>query len=272
MWFKEREISSSGYDEAYRTILTVESTNLSRVFEFTRKVLCVQPHPDDTDFAAGGLISKLTRRGCEVIYVTMTDGRIGTLDPSLYPEKLASVRVEEQREAAEILGVKKLTWLNYRDSELKVTFEARNKLVTLIREFQPDLILTVDPWLTYEAHPDHVATGVLAVEAAFFALFPYANPGDAREGLKPHPTAFIAFYWTRKPNVYVDITDYMDTKLRAVSSHKSQYPPGGFGEIENLLKTYSALMGKKIGVQYAEAFKVLSPLRHLHCCVYAEDL
>ncbi|MBS7649120.1 PIG-L family deacetylase [Candidatus Bathyarchaeota archaeon] len=272
MWLKEEEMALLGYDELYRAILGVESTNLGKAFEFAKRVLCVQPHPDDTDFAAGGLIAKLTKRGCEVAYVTMTDGRIGNLDPSLYQEKLASVRVEEQKEAAEILGVKKLMWLNYRDSELKVTIEARNKLATLIREFQPDLILTVDPWLTYEAHPDHVATGTLAVEAAFFALFPHANPGDVRGGLRPHPTAFIAFYWTRKPNVYVDITDYMDVKLKAVSSHKSQYPPGGFEEVENLLKTYSVLMGKKMGVRYAEAFKVLSPLRHLHCCVYAEDL
>jgi len=271
MFFNEGSISNLNYDEAYKVIIAAESSDLKKVFEVAQRVLCVQPHPDDTDIAAGGLIAKLVRRGCDVAYVTMTDGRVGTFDPEIYPEKLASIRVSEQEEAAKILGVKKLIWLNYRDSELRPSIEARSKLITIIRKFQPHVLLTVDPWLTYETHPDHVAAGIIAVEAAFFAVFPHANPGDIRGGLEPHLTPYLVFYWTRKPNVYVDITDYIDVKFRAIAAHKSQFPPEKFWEIENPLRVYSRLMGKKIGVKYAEAFKVLS-LRHLHCCVYAEDL
>lgn len=267
----EDSIRELDYDEAYKTLLASELKDLNRVFDLAQKVLCIQPHPDDTDVAAGGLVAKLARRGCYIAYATMTDGCIGTLDPEMYPEKLASIRVSEEEEAAKILGVKKLIWLNYKDSELKPTIDARNRLITLIREFQPHLILTVDPWLTYEAHPDHMATGILAVEAMFFAMFPYINPWDMRAGLKPHLTPFIAFYWTRKPNTYIDITDYIDLKFKAISAHKSQFPPERFWEIENPLRIYSRLMGKKIGVTYAEAFKVLS-IRHLHCCPYTEDL
>ncbi|MCY0868777.1 MAG: PIG-L family deacetylase [Desulfurococcus sp.] len=267
----EEILSKLDYSEAYKLLVTTESRKLSSVFETARRVLSIQPHPDDTDLAAGGLIAKLAKRGCEVIYATMTDGRLGTSDPELYPEKLAFIRMEEQKKAAEILGVKRLIWLNYRDSELEVTEEARSRLITLIRELQPDVVLTVDPWLTYEAHPDHIATGLLAVQAVIFAGLPHVNPGDIRAGLKPHATPYIAFYWTRKPNVYVDITDYMDVKLKAVASHVSQYPPGGFRELEGLLRVYSRLMGRRIGVLYAEAFKVVSP-RHLHISFYTEDL
>lgn len=271
MNFSEENIVNLTYDEAFRAIVTAESSSLGRAFEVARRVLCVQPHPDDTDVAAGGLVAKLAKRGCDIAYVTMTDGAIGTLDSETYPEKLASIRVSEQEEAANILGVKKLLWLNYKDSELRPSLEARNRLITIIRQFQPHIVLTVDPLLAYEVHPDHKATGLIATEAAFFAMFPHANPGDIRSGLKQHLTPFIAFYWTRKPNVYIDITDCIDVKFRAVAAHKSQFPPERFQEIENPLRVYSRLMGKKIGVTYAEAFKVLS-LRHLHCCIYAEDL
>lgn len=269
--FNEDFIMKLNYDEAYNAIIAHELKNLSGVFDVAQKILCIQPHPDDTDVAAGGLVAKLAKRGCEIAYITMTDGCMGTLDQTIYPEMLASIRVSEEEEAAKILGVKKLIWLNYKDSELRPTVEARSRLITLIREFQPHLIITVDPWLTYEAHPDHVATGILAVEAMLFAGFPHVNPWDIRAGLKQHVTPFIAFYWARKPNVYVDITDYIDVKFKAISAHKSQFPSERFWEIENSLKTYSRLMGKKIGVIYAEAFKVLST-RHLHCCPYAEDI
>ncbi len=271
MNLKEENITFLEYDRAYRIVLGAESEGLNEVFKTVRRILCIQPHPDDTDLAAGGLIAKLAERGCEVTYVTMTDGRIGTLDPKISSEKLAAIRMVEQKEAAKILGVKNLIWLNYKDSELKPTIEARNKLISVIRKFKPDIILTVDPWLTYEAHPDHIATGMLAAEASFFAMLPHANSSDMKNGLKPHTVEFIAFYWTRKPNVYVDITDHMEIKLKAVASHKSQFPSETFKEIEHRLRIYSRLMGKKIGVKYAEAFKVLS-LRHLHCCIYAEDL
>jgi len=267
----EEDISPFEYDKAYKTILKAESEGLNEAFKNARKVLCVQPHPDDNDLAAGGLVAKLSEQGCKVTYVTMTDGEMGTLNPKMRPEELATIRRTEQKEAAKILGVKNLIWLNYRDSELKSTIEARNKLISVIRKFRPNVILTVDPWLTYEAHPDHIATGFLAAEAAFFATLPHANSDDMKNGLEPHTVGFIAFYWTRKPNIYVDITDHMKIKLKAVASHKSQFPPESFKKLEDTLKAYFRLMGKKIGVKYAEAFKVLS-LRHLHCCTYAEDL
>ena len=271
MNLSEEDIAPFEYEEAYKTILSAESEGLNNVFKKARNILCIQPHPDDTDLAAGGLVAKLAEQGCEITYVTMTDGRIGTLNPEISPEKLAVIRVNEQKEAAKILGVKNLIWLNYKDSELKPTLEARNRLISVIRKFKPNVILTVDPWLTYEAHPDHIATGILVAEAAFFAMLPHANPSDIENGLKPHMVEFIAFYWTRKPNLYVDITDYMEIKLKAVASHKSQFPPETFEELESQLRLYSRLMGKKIGVKYAEAFKVLS-FKHLHCCIYAEDL
>jgi LmbE family N-acetylglucosaminyl deacetylase len=262
----EELVSRFSYEEAQRALLEEMKREVENVFDKVRRVMCVQPHPDDTDVAAGGTVAKLAASGVEVVYVTLTDGRLGTSDPSVHPEELAKKRKKEQEEAARILGVKELVWLGVRDGELQPTLELRWKLVELIRKFKPDVIVTPDPWLTYEVHPDHRCTGILASEAAFFAPLPHAAPC---EELQPHAVRYVAYYWTRRPNVFVDVDDYIEVKLKAVGAHKSQ-----FGEnlvIEDVLRAYMRLIGKSIGVDYAEAFKVLTPF-HLHCNVFAEDI
>jgi len=259
-------ISQLSYEEAWQALLEEMKGEVKGVFDRIEKVMCVQPHPDDTDVAAGGTVAKLAARGVEIVYVTLTDGRLGTYDPKVRPEELAEERRKEQEKAARILGVKDLVWLGVRDGELQPTVEIRWKLVGLIRKFRPDLIMTPDPWLTYEAHPDHRYTGILASEAAFFAPLPHAA---SRGDLQPHTVRYVAYYWTRRPNTFVDVSDYVEVKLKAVGAHKSQF--GEAPAIKDLLKAYMRLMGKRIAADYAEAFKVLS-LSHLHCSVFAEDV
>ncbi|MEM2616922.1 MAG: PIG-L deacetylase family protein [Thermofilaceae archaeon] len=258
-------VSRLSYEEAVKAYLELMREDLSRAFDRVRRVLCVQPHPDDTDIAAGGLVAKLTSRGVEVAYVTLTDGGLGTMDPEMYPEKLALVRRREQEEAARILGVKELVWLGYRDGELQPTLEARRELIRLIRWYKPDMVIAPDPWLTYEVHPDHRAAGILAVEAAFFSAHPHSIP--LAEGLKPHPVRYVAFYWTRKPNAIIDVSEYMEVKMKAVRAHQSQYTPA----LEDSVRAYMRLMGKLIGAAYAEAFKVLNPFM-MHSNTFAENV
>lgn len=252
-------------------MLGAAGPDILKAFEGARRVMCVQPHPDDCDLGAGGAVAKLSRAGARIIYVTMTDGSRGTYDPAISPDELARIRMKEQEEAAEVLGVSELVWLGYRDTELAAAPEARNKLITLIRKYRPDLILTVDPWLPYEAHPDHVATGLLTAQAAIFSPLPHVNPNDLKEGLSPYSVPLMAFYWTREPNLFIDITGFLELKLRAIASHRSQFPPGALEVVEGYLRTYSELMGKRIGVAYAEAFKALPPL-YLHIWPFAEGL
>ena len=260
-------VSSS--EEAWKRAVEIFGSEVKGAFERVEKVLCVQPHPDDVDVAAGGTIAKLTRKGVEVIYVTMTDGRLGSHDPSMDPEELARIRRSEQEEAAKLLGVKKVVWLGYKDGELKPTLDARRELVKLVREFKPDMVLAPDPWLTYEAHPDHRAAGIIAAEAVLYSSIPLAPPRN----LRPHAVRYIAFYWTRKPNTFIDVTDYLDLKLKAIRAHKSQFSAAPF--IEEVLKFFMRLAAIRAGISgeaaYAEPFKVLTPF-HLHCNVFAEDV
>lgn len=225
-------------------------------FEECRTILSVQPHPDDTDIGAGGLITRLSSQGCRVIYVTVTDGGGGTTDPSISWEELTRIRRKEQQAAAQILGVSELIWLDYRDSELRPSLELRNKLITLIRRYRPDVVLTVDPWLPYEAHPDHIATGLAASEAFFFSNLTNINRKDLENGLEAYAPKYIAYYWTKNPNLYIDISDLIGIKKEAISAHRSQFTP----ETIELLIKYDEMLGRRAGYRYAEAFKILNQL------------
>lgn len=260
-------VSRLSYEEALRSYVEIAREDVSDAFDRARRIVCVQPHPDDTDIAAGGVVAMLAGRGVEIVYVTLTDGGLGTMDPGKRPEELAAERRREQEEAARILGVKELVWLGWRDGELQPTLDVRRELIRIFRRCRPDMVIAPDPWLTYEAHPDHRAAGTLAVEAAFFSPLPHAVPGAPAENLGPHAVRYVALYWTRRPNVIVDVSSHVETKMRAVRAHKSQYTPA----LEDSVRAYMRLMGKRIGATYAEAFKILPPIA-MHSNVLAEDL
>ena len=247
----------------------IKALGLKRL-EDLRRVICVQPHPDDADVGIGGTIAKLSRLGCEIIYVTMTDDRVSISDPSLTTDRIVKIRRKEQEEAADVLGVKELIWLGYPDSELYPSLEARSKLIELIRKKKPEAVFTVDPWLAYEAHPDHISTGTMASEASMFSGLYNANPEQLRGGLQPHEPEYVAFFVTPRPNTYFDITDTFQTKLEVVRKHRTQFE-ARWDFYESYLKYQARRYGEQIGVEYAEAFKVVPPIL-LHYNVDAERL
>lgn len=229
------------------------------------KFLAIQPHPDDIEIFAGGFIALARDKNKEVTYVTVTDGRLGTLDPSLAPEELARIRKKEAKQAALVLGVKKHIFLDYADGDYLPHEELRQDLIKLIREEKPDGILLPDPWLPYEAHLGHIQVGLAGAEAAIFSSFPHFKP----EG-NPHQVNFVAFYATNKPNTFIDITSYFEKKLEAIRQHKSQFLPPVFQVFSAYLDVKAKEWGEKKGAEKAEAFKVLS-LYHLHVNVDTAD-
>ncbi len=239
-------------------------------FRDVKKVLCVQPHPDDCEVAIGGILAKLYLEGKDIVYLTLTDGSMGSHDISLEPNILAEIRKEEQERAAGIIGVKKLAWLDYTDTELPYSPEVRNKIISTIREERPDVVLAPDPWLPYEVHPDHRNAGLLAMEAAFFASFPHINKSDLEKGLKPHDVPLVGLYYTARPNYIEDITDVFEVKLKALKEHKSQFETN-WQQWEIFFKSVALFYGKRINVMYGEGLKIL-PKMLLHITPFAEVL
>lgn len=234
--------------------------------EGARRVLCIAPHPDDAEIGAGGTLAKLAEKGARVGLAIVTDGRRGTFDPRQDLEALAAIRRKEQEAAAQRLGITELYWLSYPDGTGLPAEELRARLIHLIREVQPQAILAPDPWLAYEAHPDHRATGLAAAEAVLFSSMPPFYP---RAGLDPHKVDLVAFYYTARPNTFIDVTSTWEQKLAAIQTHASQFPADTWPMVEGYLTLKAQELAENRGFPLAEGFKALTPT-HLHINVDAE--
>ncbi|MGB9728784.1 MAG: PIG-L deacetylase family protein [Thermoprotei archaeon] len=204
------------------------------------------------------------------MYLTLTDGSMGTVDPKTLPEELSIIRKKEQEKAAKIIGVKKLIWLNYKDTELPYSSDIRKILVNIIRKEKPNIILAPDPWLPYEGHPDHRVAGMLSIEAALFADLVHYAKLPYEENSEPHSIEYMVFYNTHRPNLYYNIDDTIEIKLEALREHKSQFL-NNWNSVELFIRTLNMLYGKIINAKYAEAFKVI-PKDLLHMTMIVEHI
>ena len=189
----------------------------------TADIMVVTPHPDDAEFGVAGTVARWVKEGKRVIYVVCTNGDKGTSDINMKPEKLAEIRKKEQQAAADILGVSKVIFLGLPDQGLEETPEFRRLLVRLIRQYQPNTIVTADPYRHYIWHRDHRITGQVTLDAVFpYARDHLAYPDLLEEGLQPHKVKEVWFWAAEEINYRSDITDTFDLKLQALRSHDSQ--------------------------------------------------
>jgi LmbE family N-acetylglucosaminyl deacetylase len=193
-----------------------------------KRVLAIQAHPDDIEFGQAGTIAKWVREGAEVYYCSVTSGDKGSPDPEMSVEKLIETREAEQRRAGEILGLKDVIFLGYKDANVVADLNLRRDLTRVMRQVKPDVVLAFDPTSrilrnSYINHPDHIATG----EASLAAVFPSVRdrmtfPELLEEGLEPHKVPHVYLFATDQPNAWFDITDTFDQKIEALKAHASQ--------------------------------------------------
>jgi LmbE family N-acetylglucosaminyl deacetylase len=243
----------------------------------TRRLLAILAHPDDESFGTGGTLAKYAAEGVEVHVVIATDGAAGSVvsDYEEARDRLAEVRRRELIAAVDVLGAQ-LHMLGYQDSgyigdpagERPQAFvnadedEVTRRIVALIREIQPQVVITHDETGGY-FHPDHIKVHQVA-KRAFYAA------GDAEQFKDIGPAPFLPqrLYYTALPNRWIkaysfvmrlrghdptrvgrnediDITSigrpmddlharlnifpYWETKQQASAMHQSQGGGGGFG-------------------------------------------
>ncbi|HMM32430.1 MAG TPA: PIG-L family deacetylase [Clostridia bacterium] len=226
-----------------------------------KKALCIQPHPDDNEVGMGGVIAYLAERGCEIHYLTMTDGSLGAPDESYTPERLAAARKEEAEASGLFLGASKFFWLNHEDGTLNNVPALAAQIAELIRSEKYEAVFCPDAWLPYEAHNDHVTTGRAAAQAVLMSGLPNCPRGTKTA---PHQPSAIGFYYTAKPNTVVNVSKTFQKKMDALALHKTQIND----ELLGLYRIYFKLQGVKLAFFkpffIGEGLKVLAPL-HLHC-------
>lgn len=231
-----------------------------------KRILCIQPHYDDNDIAAAGILTKLAKNGAELFYLTATDDLMGVVDVSLSDEDAANALKRDQYAAGEIVGVKEQSWLGYPDAGEYNYFDLRRGFLKYIRLIQPDFIFAPDAWLTYEGHRDHIQTGMAAAEAVMFAgltKIPSSDPSmDA--AYVPHEVHGVALYYTREPNLIADVTSTWEEKIAAVRCYETQFDRQGMEELVHALDRKSRQLAAGQSFQRGEPLKVLHPSA-LHC-------
>ncbi len=193
-----------------------------------KRVMVIVAHPDDPEFFCGGTIALWARAGMEITYLICTRGDKGSDDPAMTPERLAVIREVEQRAAAQVLGVRQVVFLDYKDGELEPSLKLRGDIVREIRRYRPQIVITPDPTArfvrgVYPNHADHRIAGDVAIDA----IFPAAGlslyyPEHLAEGLEPHKVEEVYLTLTSEPDIWINTTAVIDLRIAALRCHATQ--------------------------------------------------
>lgn len=194
-----------------------------------QKILVILAHPDDPEFFCGATIARWTAAGHHVSYCLLTCGDKGTKNREMTPETLCSMRQSEQLAAAAVLGVHQVRFMNYPDGYLVPDLHLRRDITRIIRQEQPDVLVTCDPTNLYVRetllnHPDHRAAGQAVLDAVFPAARDHLNFVELwrDENLEPHIVREVWIASPKEATISLDVTPYWETKLKALFEHKSQ--------------------------------------------------
>jgi LmbE family N-acetylglucosaminyl deacetylase len=205
------------------------------------RVLVLSPHPDDETLGCGGSLCGHVAAGDEVRVVFLTSGELG--DRRRDPAQTGLVREEEAAAATAILGVQHIEFWREPDQALRAGTDLVRRLAALLEAWQPQWVYTTHP---QESHPDHRAVPRLLRRAL-------AGAQVAR------PRVLLFEIWTPLQRIQhiVDVSAWMQTKLRAVRAYRSQCELLRFDEAVAGLNRYRGEMHSWPGGDYAEVFGVM---------------
>jgi len=186
-----------------------------------KRFLVITAHPDDAELLFGGCAVKLAKRGDEVKFVACCNGDAGHY--SMRPEALAARRKEEALKSAAIAGLKEYEIIDNHDCELIPSLENRRRIIGIIRDFKPDVVIS---HRTYDYHADHRATAQLVQDASFLVTVPLYCPERKVPEKKPiYLFSYDNFQrpYPFSPDVAVAIDDVISEKLKMMNCHESQF-------------------------------------------------
>jgi LmbE family N-acetylglucosaminyl deacetylase len=216
-------------------------------------VLAIVCHPDDMEFQCAGTLLKCKERGDRVVVANLCSGDLGHM--VIMPDELKKIRNEEAKRSCELAGFEHIYGgfddLDIYDNNKK----ARDMVTDIIREVDPDFIITHHP---DDYMPDHTATAKLVFEASFAATVPHYQTGVKKDA-RVVPIYYMEPYngLNFVPTEYVDITPYIDMKDKMLATHESQVvwlKDHDDIDMVEVGRTISRFRGIQCGVQYAECF------------------
>ncbi len=210
--------------------------------------LVVVAHPDDAEIGVGGTICALLAHGYKVGVIDLTNG-----EPT--PHGTVEIRARETAAATNLLKLDFRHNLGLPNRALEANLEARALLAGWIRRLRPQLLLT-HHW--EDAHPDHLAATSLVDAARFWAKLSKTDlPGQPHHPARVLYCLSIHLRLNRVPDLIIDISPYITTKLEACRAYHSQLVQGrseAFPSVLDDIETNARHWGWAIGAGYGEAF------------------
>ncbi len=218
-------------------------------------ILVVSAHPDDAELGCGGTMIQAAARGRQVGIVDLTKGELGTRGS-------VEIRKNEASKALEIMGLAVRENLDFRDGFFINDETHQMALIRVIRKYQPDVVLAAAP---IDRHPDHPKASALMVTACFLSgLERIKTENDEEPQSSWRPKALYHYMQSifLNPDFVIDVSDYWETKMKAINAYRSQFFSGGddpetYISNPNFLKMVEARgieTGHSIGVNYGEGF------------------
>src|SRR5687768_6072759 len=254
------------------------------------KVLAaIQAHSDDIPLFAGGLVAKLIDEGYTAYLIRISNDESAgrTLGHGVVQNEI------DNQEVAKALGCKKAFSFYYRNHRMDdcAEIEIRARLIFLFRLLQVNTLVAMDPYNHYDENPDHLVAARAAEAACWMSGGAKDYPEHYKAGLKPARVR-EKYYHSRSPqghnlvNRIVDVSSYIDQKVRGNVANKGKGPAGEAGSrlrrelaragkklpllgndddtanfqyVKQFLMDDWKLLGERFGVQYAEAFRYIAP-------------
>ena len=225
-------------------------------------ILAIGAHPDDVEVAAGGTLLHHIALGKKVGLLDLTKSERSTR--GTVPQ-----RTREAHAAAQLLGAVVREQLDLPDGFFTADETNLLKIITQIRKYQPDIILANAP---DDRHPDHQRAAAMVVQAVFLANLIKVETKAAGQIQPAWRTRAIYHYVqdrTCRPDMVIDITPHINRKFEAVRAYQSQFyqpdctdpeTPISCPSFFEALRGQNAMLGRQIGVDYAEGFTVSRPV------------
>lgn len=225
-------------------------------------ILAIAAHPDDVELSASGTLVKLKQEGHATFICDLTRGELGTRGS-------AEIRDEEAAASSKILGLNGRYNLGLPDGFFEEDKSSIYKLIEIIREIKPDIVLCN---ATSDRHPDHGRGSSFAERACFLAgliKITTTYNGIAQE---PHRPKLILHYIQDNfmvPDIVVDISNFKEVKIESIMAFKSQFFDPNSPEPQTPISSKSFIdymesrlrhFGRYINVEFAEGFTCQRPL------------
>ncbi|MFA6059306.1 MAG: bacillithiol biosynthesis deacetylase BshB1 [Taibaiella sp.] len=230
-------------------------------------ILAIGAHPDDVELGCTGTLINHIRKGQAAGVLDLTQGELGSRGS-------VESRYTEAHASAQVMGLSMRENLKMLDGFFTNDKEHLLKIITILRQYQPDIILAN---ALADRHPDHGRAGRLIADACFFSglrKIETSYNGNAQQPWRPKKVFHYIQDRFTEPDLIVDISDSFEQKMEAIKCFKTQFFNDNSGEPETYISAPGFLdkitnrasqLGHRIGVKYGEGF-------HLETSLGVKDL